>query len=321
MSAPDGRDTLSPPDPRKASSALTRRDAMICSAVLIVMGAGWGMTQPLGKIAVSSGYKHFGLIFWQLFIGAALMALICALRGTRLPRERKQRAICLMVAIIGTIIPNTTSYQSIVHLPAGIASILLSMVPMWAFAIALAMGLDRFSGRRALGLLLGLCGVFLIAVPGASLLDIAVFWVLISLISGLCYGLEGNLVARFGTAGMDPFQVLYGASLIGTVIMAPVAVASGQWIPIEAAATLEGQALILASLIHVMVYAGYVWMVGRAGAVFAVQVSYLVTGFGVLWAKLILDEAYSGGIWMALLLMFAGMYLVQPRPKAVLAPG
>ncbi|WP_299738766.1 DMT family transporter [uncultured Roseobacter sp.] len=288
--------------------------------MLVVMGAGWGMTQPLTKIAVSTGYKHFGLIFWQLFIGAALMALFCWARGTRLPQGRRQIGICLMVAMIGTMIPNSTSYQAAVHLPAGILSILLSMVPMWAFPIALLMGLDRFSWRRFMGLALGLFGVLLIAAPGASAMDLAVFWVLVALVSGICYGLEGNLVAKFGTAGMDPFQVLYGASLMGGIIMLPVALLSGQWIAVDAAFTTEGQALILASIIHVLVYTGYVWLVGRAGSVFAVQVSYLVTGFGVLWAKLILDESYPAGIWAALLLMFAGMYLVQPRPKAALAP-
>ncbi|WP_366524339.1 DMT family transporter [uncultured Roseobacter sp.] len=301
-------------------SPLSRREVFFLTAMLVVMGAGWGMTQPLTKIAVSTGYKHFGLIFWQLFIGAALMALFCWARGTRLPRGRRQIGICLMVAMIGTMIPNSTSYQAAVHLPAGILSILLSMVPMWAFPIALLMGLDRFSWRRFMGLALGLFGVLLIAAPGASAMDLAVFWVLVALVSGICYGLEGNLVAKFGTAGMDPFQVLYGASLMGGIIMLPVALLSGQWIAVDAAFTTEGQALILASIIHVLVYTGYVWLVGRAGSVFAVQVSYLVTGFGVLWAKLILDESYPAGIWAALLLMFAGMYLVQPRPKAALAP-
>ncbi len=301
-------------------SPLSRREVFFLTAMLVVMGAGWGMTQPLTKIAVSTGYKHFGLIFWQLFIGAALMALFCWARGTRLPQGRRQIGICLMVAMIGTMIPNSTSYQAAVHLPAGILSILLSMVPMWAFPIALLMGLDRFSWRRFMGLALGLFGVLLIAAPGASAMDLAVFWVLVALVSGICYGLEGNLVAKFGTAGMDPFQVLYGASLMGGIIMLPVALLSGQWIAVDAAFTTEGQALILASIIHVLVYTGYVWLVGRAGSVFAVQVSYLVTGFGVLWAKLILDESYPAGIWAALLLMFAGMYLVQPRPKAALAP-
>jgi drug/metabolite transporter (DMT)-like permease len=81
-----------------------------------------------------------------------------------------------------------------------------------------------------------------------------------------------------------------------------------------------GYALILASVAHVLVYAGYVWLVGRAGPVFTVQVSYLVTGFGILWAKGILNEAYTPAVWAALAIMFLGMYLVQPRPKAALAP-
>jgi drug/metabolite transporter (DMT)-like permease len=63
-----------------------------------------------------------------------------------------------------------------------------------------------------------------------------------------------------------------------------------------------------------MVYSAYVWLVGRAGSVFAAQVSYLVTGFGVLWSMALLGERYSGYVWAALALMFAGLALVQPRP-------
>jgi drug/metabolite transporter (DMT)-like permease len=36
-------------------------------------------------------------------------------------------------------------------------------------------------------------------------------------------------------------------------------------------------------------------MVGRAGAVFAAQVSYLVTAFGIFWAWVIFGETYSAG--------------------------
>ena len=57
-------------------------------------------------------------------------------------------------------------------------------------------------------------------------------------------------------------------------------------------------------------------MVGAAGAMFAVQVSYLVTGFGVIWAMLILGESYSGWVWAAMAVMFLGMFLVQPRERS-----
>lgn len=290
-------------------------DRLFLTGVLVLLGAGWGLTVPLTKIAVSTGFGHNGLIFWQLVIGTAMMSLVCLLRGRRPPLNRRGLAICAMVALIGTLIPNTASYQAAVHVPAGVLSILLSMIPMFAFPIALAMGLDHFSWRRFTGLGVGLAGVLLIVAPGVSAqLGAPVFWLLVALIAGLCYAMEGNFVARFGTAGLDAIEVLCIASAIGCAVALPLALGSGQFIPPAALASTAGLALVAASIAHTAVYAGYVWLVGRAGPVFTVQVSYLVTGFGIFWAKLILGEAYPPAVWAALGAMFLGMYLVQPRP-------
>lgn len=296
------------------------REALFFSAMLVVLGAGWGITLPLTKIAVSTGFGHFGLIFWQLAIGSVLMAGLSLLRGRWLPVTRPTLRVYAVIALIGTLIPNTASFQAAVHVPSGILSILLSMIPMFAFPIALAMGLDRFSWRRFCGLAAGLGGVLIIVMPGvSSALDTPVFWVLIALIAGLCYAMEGNVVAKWGTAGLDAIQVLFGASLLGAVVILPVTLASGQFIAPQDLTGHAGQALIASSITHTLVYAGYVWLVGRAGPVFTVQVSYLVTGFGLIWARIILGEAYPPAVWAALALMFAGMYLVQPRRTAALA--
>ena len=75
-------------------------------------------------------------------------------------------------------------------------------------------------------------------------------------------------------------------------------------------------ALIWSSIIHAVVYSTYFWLVARAGAVFAAQVSYLVTGFGVVWAMVLLSETYSGWVWLAMLVMFVGLFLVQPRHQS-----
>lgn len=300
---------------------MTRGEILTYTGVLVILGAGWGITVPLTKIAVSTGFGHFGLIFWQLVIGSVLMGLISLIRGKGLPVNRATLRVFAVIAMIGTLVPNTASFQAAVHVPAGILAILLSMIPMFAFPVALAMGLDRFSLRRFVGLFAGLVGVLVIVTPGVSAsLETPVFWILVALIAGLCYAMEGNIVAKWGTAGMDAIQVLFGASVLGAIAILPVTLASGQFIMPQDLTGTAGQALALAAVAHTLVYAGYVWLVGRAGPVFTVQVSYLVTGFGILWAKVILDEAYPAAVWGALALMFAGMYLVQPRPKAALAP-
>ena len=297
---------------------MTPRARLTYAGVLILLGAVWGLTMPLTKIAVSTGYKHFGLIFWQLAIGAVVMSAIALLRGTGLPMGRAQIRVYVVIALIGSLLPNSASYQAAVHLPSGVLSLLLSMIPIWAFPIALLLALDRFEWRRFAGLVTGLSAVMLLVMPGADMTgSIPTIWLLVGLVSGLFYAFEGNYVARWGTAGLDPIQVLWGASLIGAAVALPLALASGQWVDPRPPYGAADIAQVISATLHVLVYAGYVWLVGQAGPVFAVQISYLVTLFGVFWAKLVLDEAYPPVIWVALGLMLLGMYLVQPRKASL----
>lgn len=285
---------------------------------LIVIGAAWGGTQPLAKIAVSEGYRHFGLIFWQLVISGALLVPLCALRGKPLRWGKTRLRLYLFVAIVGTILPGITSYSAAVHLPSGVLSILLSSVPMFSLPVALALGLEGFSLRRMVGLALGLLGVSLLILPEASLpADVPTFWIGIALLSSMFYALEGNMIAKWGTSGMDALQVLAGASLVGIAISAPLAVLTGQFINPLVPWQSPEYAIVASAVLHAGAYSGYVWLVGLAGSVFAAQVSYLVTLFGVMWAILFLGEGYSGWIWAALAVLMLGVSLVMPRPRGL----
>ena len=288
-------------------------------ACLALMGAGWGVTQPLAKIAVSAGYRHIGLIFWQMVIGALVMALIQVVRRRRLVLTGPAIRLYALIALIGTLLPNSATYEALRYLPSGLISILLSLVPLFAFPIAILLGNEKFKWVRFSGLALGLAGVLLIVGPEASLPERAmVVFIPLALIAPFFYGLEGNIVAKWGLGGLQPVDVLFGASIVGAVLAFPVAVASGQFIDPRGPWGAPEIALIISSIIHVLVYTAYVWMVGRAGPVFAVQVSYLVTGFGVGWAVLILGESYSVWVWAAMAVILGGVFLVQPSPRAAL---
>ena len=315
------------PDPATSGHATTsRREWAMLGALLVLLGAGWGLTQPMAKIAVSEGYRHIGIVFWQFVLSGGVLGAICAARRLPLRRDAQAMRLYVLIALIGTLLPNAASYEAARHLPAGWLSITLSMVPLFAFPIALAWGIDRFSPARLTGLILGLVGVALLALPvqswitgdaslGAVTLAMAL-WLPLALLAPAFYALEGNVVARWGIAGMDPVQLLFGASLVGAVLALPLALATGTFIDPRPPWGAPDGAIVVSSVVHALVYASYVWMVGRAGAVFAAQVSYLVTGFGVLWAILILGESYGAGFWAAMACMFTGLFLVQPRPAA-----
>ena len=84
------------------SDALSRRLSLI--GALVVIGAGWGLTTPLSKIAVSEGYRHFGLIFWQLVITGTMLTVVTRLRGRRVPVTWADFRVYLLIAVIGLVV-------------------------------------------------------------------------------------------------------------------------------------------------------------------------------------------------------------------------
>ncbi|MDA5093396.1 DMT family transporter [Aliiroseovarius sp. KMU-50] len=280
---------------------------------LALLGAGWALTGVLSKPVVEAGHGIFGIILWQMAIGATILTGVSRIRGKSVPLTRNHLPLYLFVALGGTIFPNAASYLSLDHLPAGVMAIIIAAVPMFAFPMALLLKSENFATKRLFGLLAGLIGVAILVGPQSALPEGAWFWIAIALIAPALYGIEGNVVAKWGTGGLDPVQVLAGASLVGLPIAGVMAVLTGGWIdPFSDFDGTKGL-IVLNSVIHAFVYSGYVWLVRRAGASFAAQVSYLVTGFGVIWAMLLLGERYSGSVWLALAVMFLGLFLVQPR--------
>jgi drug/metabolite transporter (DMT)-like permease len=281
----------------------------------VATGCAWGATQPLGKIAASTGHGPLGLIFWQLVIGAVVLWPIAILSG---PVRVGARALGwgALIAMIGTVIPNYTFYFSVARLPAGIMSIFICTVPMMSYPIAIALGMDRLKAGRLFGLACGLAGVALIALPEASLPDPAMAAFLpVAMVGPLFYALESNVVARFGTPGMSAVQAMALASTVGAVIVAPLAFGSGQWVHAAVPRGAAELALVTSSVAHALAYSAYVWLAARAGAVFASQSGYFVTGSGVLWAFLLLGEVFSAWVWAALVVMLLGLTLVQPRDR------
>ncbi len=286
------------------------------------LGAGWGLSHPLGKMSTETGHKPFGLIFWQLVVCVLVLGAISLARGRRLPLDARSLRFYVVVAILGTLVPNFTFYSSVSHLPAGIMSIVISMVPLLSFPIALTLGTDRFGWGRLAGLVLGLTGVALIALPQSSLPDPAMAAFLpLALVGPLFYAIEANYVSWSGMAQSDPVSAMLGASIAGALLCLPATLVTGQWIdPLQPWGRPEW-ALVISSAMHALLYTSYVWLAATAGAVFAAQSSYLVTAFGMLWAMLLLGERFSPLVWAAMAVMLAGVALVQPRPRSVtLAP-
>ena len=281
---------------------------------LILMGATWGAVFPITKIAVSTGYKPFGIMVWQMLIGIVLSVVILRLRGKRLHFRRKDMPIYIGVALLGSVLPNYFSYTASAELPAGIISVIIALVPLFSMPIALAMGFEKLSALRVLGALSGAAAIALLIGPDASLPDPSKYWfVLLMAVAPLLYGMEANFLTFMGDRGLDAVQVLLGATIVGLVCAVPLALVSGQGIsPFEAWGPPK-LAIVSGAVLNWIAYVGYVWLIRRAGPVFSSQVAYLVTGWGVLISMVFLGERYSLWVWLAMGLMLVGVALVRPH--------
>ena len=281
--------------------------------ILLIVGVSWGLTAPLSKIAVSTGHHYLGLLIWQIIIMILSLGLIQIFRKKKLPLNLNCFWRYVLVALLGTILPNSIMYKAYFHLQSGIMSILVSIVPMIAFLLVLVLQMEKFEIRRFLGVLFGIFAIILIVFPKLDLGYIGeVGWILLALLSPLCYAIEGVWINKIGIAKLDPIEIILGASILGFFILMPIVALNGYWItPYRVWGPAEF-AITLSSLIHSIIYISYIWLIGKAGVIFASQVSYIYTASGIGFSIILLGEGYSLFVWAAVILMLMGLMMVRP---------
>ena len=163
------------------------------------------MTMPLMKIAIEAGHHPLGLIAWQMFTASIVLGLFLLIKKQRVALSLVALKYYIVIALIGTLIPNTFSLYATDQLPAGIMAIIIATVPMMSLAVALIARIEAFSWPRTFGVILGVFALLLIALPDASLPDPSKApWLLVGLIAPLCYAIEGNFVAARAPLNSPP---------------------------------------------------------------------------------------------------------------------
>ena len=282
---------------------------------LIGIGVAWGTTQLLSKLIVSEGHHPVGITFAATIVGALLVSIVMMVRGVRLPLSRRHLIFYAVCGLSGTALPNSVSYAAMAHLPVGVMSIIMAAVPMMTFVGSVIFRIERPVMRRAMGLGLGLLAVLVLVVPEASLPspDDA-FWVGFALITGLSYTFENIFIAKAKPEDCGAFQILCGLSFAALAMMAPVALATDTQMAFRGLGVAE-ISLVVMTILHLVSYGGFVWLISQAGPVFAAQVAYIVTLTGVGLGIAVLDESHSAWVWLSLGLMLVGLVLVQPRKR------
>ncbi|HWA51365.1 MAG TPA: DMT family transporter [Dongiaceae bacterium] len=288
--------------------------------ILLIMGAAWGLSFSLARIAASAGIHPFSITFWEALGAGTALILVCALRRRRIPLSRELLALYLVSGALGMVVPNAIFFYAAAHVPAGVLSISLAVIPMITFVVSAALRLERFAFGRVAGVLFGILAIVLLVGPQQSLPDPAQLpWVLACVGAAACYAGFNIMVALWKPRGATSLTTTTALFSAAAALLVPVMAATGSFVLPGWPWTEVEWSLLGLGLINAVAFSLFVYLIDTAGPVFTSQTSNLVTLFGVLWGIVIFGEQNSSWVWLSLATMMLAITLVTPR-RAETAP-
>jgi drug/metabolite transporter (DMT)-like permease len=286
--------------------------------LLVVLGALWGGNPSFSKALAIAGVSPFSVVFWQTFGAGTLLLLVCLLRRTSLRFRVKHLIYFAFMGVVGIDVSYVTLVFTVEKLSAGYVSVLILFSPMLTYAMALVLRMEPMVAIRAVGIVVGLAGAAVLVLPAGSLpsrdlLPLA----LLAFITPLGYA-AANIFAEIAR----PPDTDNVALAMGTMFAAAIGALSGAlinnsfypaWQNFGHAETVLALFALATSVAFLIFYA----IIKMAGAVYLGQVGYLATLFGVSWGILFFAETPSAWLWLAALLVAAGVALVnlgKPKP-------
>lgn len=311
------QDALKPASAAPSPSRLRR--TVLGPVALLAMGAIWGLTFALAKLAVGNGAHPIGLVLWETIGSGGLLLLLCLLLGRFPRRQWSYLRYYFINGLLGFTIPGPLLFWVAPHLPVAVLSLMIPMAPLLTYVLILALRTERFDRWRATGVLLGFAGVALIVLPEGSLPEPGlVGWVLLGLGAASFYALQNVYIAMRSPPDADVLTQTTGMLILGGLAAIPIAAGVDGFLLPAFPMTLAIQAASGMMLINAAMMLIFVWVVRAIGPVFASQTANIIVLSGVFWGWLIFDEVLSPWVWGAILAMSAGVALVTlRRPAAV----
>ena len=192
--------------------------------MLLVLSVIWGSAFMLVKVVLEE-VPPLTLVAGRL-AGACLFLLLALLvTGRSLPRDRNAWSAFAFLGIVNNIFPFTLLTWGQQHVESSLAAILVASMPLSTVVLAHVWIDERLTVDRALGILVGLGGVFLLI--GADLRDLTESSTLgqLAIVGGVVGYSTGTVFVRRYLRNADPTATAAGQTLVGAAMMAPIALA------------------------------------------------------------------------------------------------
>ncbi len=274
--------------------------------LLCVLATLWGASYSFIKVGIAT-IPPITLIAGRTLIAGAVLLLIMHWRNLRIPHDSGLWRRLFIQAALNSVVPFTLIAWAEQTVDAGLATILNSTSPIFAFL--LTWGITRHepvTGRKLFGVSAGLAGIVLIigvsALAGIGRELIAQCAIVAATV---CYA--GAAIFGRAFAGYDPLVPATGSMLAGAIVLVPLSLVVEQpWTLAPSPASLIA-ALGLALFSTALAFAIYFRLLKTLGSVGTTAQAYLRVPIGVAISVTVLGETLSPTAWLGLICVVIGV--------------
>jgi drug/metabolite transporter (DMT)-like permease len=266
-------------------------------ALLLALSTLWGASYTFIKIGVET-IPPVTLIAARTLIAGAILVAIIRLRGLKLQSDRQTWGRFLFQACLNSVVPFTLIAWAEQTTDAGLATILNSTSPIFAFLLTVLITRhESVTGRKLFGISAGLIGTCLIvgveALGGLG----RELWAQLAIVAAtICYA--GAAIFGKNFEGLDPMMPAAGSMICGASILVPASLIVDRPWTLAPSANSVFALVGLSVLSTALAFVIYFRLVQTLGSVGTTAQAYLRVPIGVAIGLLFLGEHLTSTAWL-----------------------
>ncbi|MCL6652150.1 hypothetical protein A6R70_07605 [Agrobacterium rubi] len=284
-------------------------------ALLLTLATLWGAAYTFIKLGVAT-IPPVTLIAARALIAATVLLIVLRIRGLRLPRDAATWKRFFIQACLNTAVPFTLIAWAETTTDAGLAVILNSTTPVFAFLMTvLFIRHEPVSGRKMAGIAAGFSGIVLIVgVQALNGVGKELLAQLAVIAASVCYA--GAVIFGKNFRGLDPMMPAAGSLLCGAALLAPLSLIVDHPWTLSPSATSILALLALSVFSTALAFVIYYRLIRTLGSVGTTSQAYLRVPIGVAIGVIFLGESLPPTAWIGLVLVVIGVFsMTLPERK------
>lgn len=291
-------------------------------ALLLVMGASWGLHFALVKMLSGAGIPALLLLFPTLLgISVFFAVAIVAKGGLFRPRWPHLRFF-VIGGVLGYVAPILVELLVAPNIDAGLLTLIVTTTPLFTIGITAVLGRESVGVRKIVAAGMGAVAAAALLLPDAALPSAGMrAWVVAAFAVPALYAVYNIYVAAAWPSDLDALQVAAGESAASALFAVPFFAWSAVGTGLDALFAEPGPLLALVLATTVEVWA-FFELIRRAGAVYVSFASFAALVGGVSWGTLLFAERPTAWMTLSLLLVTASLLVLgRSRPEEGRAAG